>query len=402
MQPLEGIRVVDLALWAAGPGAGGVLAHWGADVIKIEQPRNPDPVRVIGGTAEPGGASVMFKHYNRGKRAIAVDVATDEGYDVLRRLVQRADVFLTSHLTKTRRKLKIDVDDIRAINPEIVYAKVTGQGPAGPDAERGGFDLATFWCRGGLADTAAKAAGVEQPPSMIGHGDGVAAFTLASGICAALLQRERTATVPVVDSSLLGTAMWILGPNIANAQFPDAPNHASIPRELRGPSVNCYRTKDDRYVQLVFLGGEADWLDFYERAEHPELADDPRLANVAFTGALGGADGAAAVAALDEIFAERTLDEWRARLATARGVWAPIQTLEELYDDSQTTANGFIRPVADAPDGLKLVAPPVLFDQDPGDPGRAPDVGEHTDEVLKEVGFTDVDLARYRELGVIR
>jgi crotonobetainyl-CoA:carnitine CoA-transferase CaiB-like acyl-CoA transferase len=403
MQVLEGIKVVDLTMWAAGPGAAAVLAHWGADVIKIEDPRRPDPIRVISGNAPPGTASVMFDHYNRGKRAISVDITRAEGRDVFHRLIENADVFVTSHLPKTRQKLRCDVDDVRAVNPRIVYAKVTGQGPRGPDAERGGFDVATFWSRGGLADTASHAAGVDEPPGMIGHGDGVAGFVLASGICAALVQRERTGTAPVVDASLLGTAMWILAPNIAGAQFAgDAESRLEdVPRRFRSPSTNVFRTKDGRYLQLVFLGGEADWLDFYERIGRPELANDPRFVNVASFGASGSQDNVAAVEALDDLFAQRTLTEWRGILADTRGVWAPVQTLQELYNDSQTRANGFIRAIDDAPDALRLVAPPVLFDEEPGDPARAPAFGEHTDEVLREVGVTDADLARYREQGVV-
>jgi crotonobetainyl-CoA:carnitine CoA-transferase CaiB-like acyl-CoA transferase len=403
MQVLGGIRVVDLTSWAAGPGAAAVLAHWGADVIKIEDPRRPDPIRMLSANSPPGSTSVMFDHYNRGKRAISLDITSDEGRDVFRRLIESADVFVTSHLPKTRQKLGVDVDDIRAINPGIVYAKVTGQGPQGPDAEIGGYDLATYWCRGGLADTSSRAAGVEKPSGMVGHGDGVTGFALASGICAALVQRERTGSAPVVDGSLLGTAMWICAPQIAGMQFgaPSEPGPESLPRTHTSPSTNTFRTKDGRYLQLVFLGGPADWQDFYERIGRPELATDPRFANVASFGATGSEDNVASVQALDEVFAERTLAEWREVLTGSRGVWAAVQTLAELYDDPQTEPNGFIRPVEDADDGLRLVAPPVLFDQDSGVPGRAPDFGEHTAEVLKELGVTDADAERYRKDGVV-
>jgi crotonobetainyl-CoA:carnitine CoA-transferase CaiB-like acyl-CoA transferase len=140
---LEGIKVVDLTMWAFVPSAGGVLAHWGADVVKVEGPRTPDPVRLFGGSLEPGGSSWMFKHYSRGKRGLAVDLTVEEGRAILYRLVERADVFLTSYLAETRRKLGVDIDDIRAHNPEIIYVRGTGQGPRGPDAERGGYDGAT-------------------------------------------------------------------------------------------------------------------------------------------------------------------------------------------------------------------------------------------------------------------
>lgn len=401
MNVLEGIRVIELTAWAAGPGSAAVLGQWGADVIKIEHPKSPDPIRLLSANSPPGTAAVMWDHYNRSKRAITLDITTDEGYAVLRRLIEGADVFITSHLTSTRKKLRCDVHDIRAMNPSIVFAKMTGQGPQGPDAEMGGFDVATFWCRSGLADTAALQANVQEPPGMVGHGDGVAAFTLASGICAALLQRERTGTAPVVDASLLAAAMWMLAPNIAGARTLEDDRPAPIPRTHRPAATNFYRTKDDRYIQLVFLGGDRDWADLFERVGRPEMASDPRLANIASFGAANSADFAQAVGVIDELFAERTLDEWRRVLSGARGVWAPIQSLKELFTDEQVVANGLIRPVPGAADGLELVAPPVLFDQDPGIPDRAPGFGEHTDEVLQEVGFSAGDIDRYRQLGVI-
>lgn len=401
MQVLEGIRVIELTAWAAAPGAAAVLAHWGADVVKIEHPTNPDPVRLLSQYSPPGTTKVMFDHYNRSKRAITLDITSEDGYAVFSRLVEGADVFVTSHLPSTRRKLRCDVEDLRAINPSIIFAKMTGQGPAGPDAEKGGYDLATYWCRGGLADTTAAQANVEEPPGMVGHGDGVAAFTLASGICAALLRRERSGEAPVVDASLLGTAMWQLGPNIAGARTLPDERPPAVPREHRPAPTNYYRTKDGRYIQLVFLGGDRDWSDFFERAGRPELRDDPRLAGINSFGAGVSADNAEAVGVIDALFAERTFAEWRDVLADAKGVWAPVQSLKELFTDPQVLANGFLRPVPGAEDGLELVAPPVLFDGDAGQPGRAPGHGEHTDEVLREIGFTDADVDRYREHGVI-
>src|SRR5260370_40456694 len=255
MNVLEGIRVIDLTMWAFVPSAGGVLAHWGADVIKVETPRSPDPMRLLGGTLEPGGASWFFKHYSRGKRAIALDLANAEGREILYKLVERADVFLTSFLPKTRKKLEFDVDDIRAINPRIIYARGSGQGPKGPEAERGGYDGATWWCRGSLAQTTMDVTGTSWPPGMVGHGDGMSGMTLAGGICAALLKRERTGEPSIVDGSLLGTAIWFNGPAII---YSDVGLRwggvASTTRGAPHPAPITYRTQHRRSLTLPLLG----------------------------------------------------------------------------------------------------------------------------------------------------
>ncbi len=399
MQVLEGIRVIDVTSWAFVPSAGCVLAHWGADVVKVENPRACDPMRLLGGTTDPGGAGVLFKHYNRGKRAVAIDIASDEGREILYRLVESADVFLTSFLTATRKKLGIDVDDIRACNPRIIYAKGTGQGPRGPEAERGGYDGATWWCRGSLADAVMKVSGADWPTGMIGHGDGMSGMTLAGGISAALLQRERTGATPVVDASLLGTAVWFNGPAIIQSKAGNTGFAGGRPpRNQQLAGLIAYRTKDGRFLQLLLLNDhDADWIDMCRHLERSDLATDPRFA----TTAARAENRAELVGILDEVFAQRTYDEWKSILVTTRGVWAPVQTAAEIHEDPQTLANGFVRDVQ-YPDGpLSLVVPPILFDEEAGDPQRAPDFCEHTEDVLGAAGYDAATLATYREAGVI-
>jgi crotonobetainyl-CoA:carnitine CoA-transferase CaiB-like acyl-CoA transferase len=400
MKVMEGVRVVDVTTWAFVPSAGCVLAQWGADVIKVENPTAPDPMRLLGGTLEPGRPSPMFRHYNRGKRAMSIDLNNPEGLKILYKLVEEADVFLTSYLTETRRKLKIDIPDIKAINPRIIYAKGTGQGPNGPEAERGGYDLATWWCRGSLADSVMQVSGVDTPTSMIGHGDGMSGMTLAGGVSAALYQRERTGVASVVDASLLGTAIWFNGPAINSSKGVVRPigPPAKPPRDLMPPGGTTYRTKDGRFLQLLFLGdSDRDWRDFFEHLGRGELANDARFANAMARMENRGA----LMTILDGLFAEATLEEWKARLATAKGVWAPVQTAAEIHDDPQTIANGFVKDVA-YPDGpVPLVAPPILFDEDPGAPGRAPDFCEHTEEIMRDLGFGADSVAALRAAGVI-
>jgi crotonobetainyl-CoA:carnitine CoA-transferase CaiB-like acyl-CoA transferase len=401
VKPLDGIRVIDLTMWAFCPAAGAVLAGWGADVIHIENPASPDPMRVFaGGSAEPGRASWMFKHYNRGKRSLALNLATGEGRDVLHRLVADADVFLTSFLEPTRRKLGFDVDDLRAINPRLVYAKGTGAGPLGPEAHRGGYDGASWWSRGSLSATAMAVTDTTEPPGMVGHGDGLSGLVLAGGIAAGILQRERTGVAPVVDSSLLGTAMWFNAPAITSSGFPPAARlfQSKSDRSAMHWTSNTYRTKDGRFLLLCLLGDFQDeWIDFCQHMERTDLADDPRFA----TAADRAANSPELVAILDEVFAGRTYAEWGRILVTLRGVWAPVQEAREVRDDPQAVANGMITEVG-YPDGpLSLVSPPVMFDQEAARATAAPDFGEHTDQVLTEAGFDAGAIADLRGRGVI-
>jgi crotonobetainyl-CoA:carnitine CoA-transferase CaiB-like acyl-CoA transferase len=398
---LRGLKVIDLTVWAFCPSAGAVLASWGADVVHIENPGAPDPMRVFaGGSAEPGGAHWMFEHYNRGKRAVALNLADERGRDVLFKMVEEADVFLTSYLPATRRKLGIDVDAIRAVNPRIIYAKGTGAGPLGPESERGGYDGASWWARGSLAHTAMSVTDTDVPPGMVGHGDGMSGLVFAGGICAALLQRERTGEAPVVDSSLMGTAMWFNGPAIISSTFPAEQQMFTTkpPREAMPWSGSTYRTGDDRFLYLSLLGDpQKHWVDLCERIGRPELAVDPRFA----TAADRGANNTALIHLLDEVFAGRSLAEWRTALAEAIGVWAPVQTAREMHDDPQTVANRYVQDVKSGGRTLPLVSPPIMFDQNVGDIRRAPEYGEHTDEVLTDLGLGQDEIDELRRAGAV-
>lgn len=402
MDLLKGIRVIDVTMFAFVPAVGGVLAHWGADVIKVESPRMPDPMRLQqGGTLEPGKSGYLFKHYSRGKRSIAIDLGTDKGREILYKLCEDADVFTTSFLADTRKRLKFDVDDIKAINPRIVYVRGSGQGPLGPDAGRGGYDAASWWCRGTLAKQTMDVTGIDWPSGMIGHGDGMSGMTLVAGVCAALLHRERTGVAPVVDGSLMGTAIWFNGFAItAYGLGVDPPGRVSAPRESRLPNMNMYRTQDDRFIQLLMLGNDdRDWVDLCEHLERPDLVSDQRFATAADRQANCG-DG---VRIFDEVFAQRTLEEWKEILQTARGVWSWVQNPDEIFEDPQTLANGFIREAKYSNGGsLRLPAPPIMFDEDAGEPPRAPDFAEHTDEVLAEIGIDKTAADELRAAGVVK
>ena len=280
---LRGVRVVELASWTYVPSAGAALADWGADVIKVEDVKGGDPGRalVIGGfTRENARADVDFilEIGNRGKRSIAIDIKSDTGREYLGRLLATADVFLTNWLPAALERARLTVEEIRALNPNIIIARGTGTGVRGPDANKGGFDAATYLSRGGVAYTMTPF-GTETPAVQgPGFGDLQGGMTLAGGVCAALFHRERTGEPSVVDSSLLAQAMWSIAPSISVADLFDIDGIPGAPPGLAiNPLVNRYKTRDNRWIQLVFLQPDRFWAGFCERIGLPELATDERF-----------------------------------------------------------------------------------------------------------------------------
>jgi crotonobetainyl-CoA:carnitine CoA-transferase CaiB-like acyl-CoA transferase len=402
--PLDGVRVVEVASWMFVPSGGSVLVDWGADVIKVEHPVTGDPQRgLITSGLLPGGADAvnfMMEQPNRGKRSVTLDLAHPDGHEALMKLVETADVFLTNYLPAVRRKLRVDVDDVRARNPQIIVARGSGQGPKGPDAEKGGYDGASFWARGGVAATMPDRNGWPPGQPTPAFGDVMGGLTVAGAIAAALFQRERTGEAGVVDVSLLATALWQISPMVvASKLFGLTKLGGSGDRAISAnPGVGTYRTKDDRYISLMLLQSDKHWADFVTRLGVPDMATDPRFLD----SAARAESSAECVARLDDAFGSRTLDEWKSALADFDGVWTPFQTLDELYSDPQVVANGYL-PTMTAGNGseVQLVASPAQFDEEAVAVERAPEHGEHTELVLLEAGYTWDQIAELKAAGAI-
>ena len=343
----------------------------------------------------------MMQQSNRGKRSVGLDVANPVGRELLYKLAAGCDVFLTNFLPDARRRLRIDVDDIRAVNPNIVYVRGSGQGPKGPDAAKGGYDATAFWSRGGIADALTPPALDVPIMQRAAFGDSIGAMTVAGGIAAALLQRERSGVTSVVDVSLLATAMWVLAPDVVASKLVDPV--AGIPRmgDRRlspNPVGTLYRTRDGRWLLLMMLQPDKDWPDFCKHIDRPDMASDPRYVDAASR----FQNRKACITELDQVFATRTLAEWREKLATMTGPWAPMQTAEELHDDPQVLANGYLSEV-DRGDGhpFKLVANPVQFDETSVALGPSPEMGQHTEEVLLELGLPWEEISAAKESGAL-
>jgi len=400
LKVLDGVRLLEVAEWFFVPGAGTVLADWGADVIKVEHPTRGDPLRgLISSGMIPGaqGHNFFVENGSRNKRSIGLDLTGERGRDILYRLVERADVFLTSFLPAARRRLRIDYEDIAAINPKIIYARGSGQGPRGPEAERGGFDAGSFWARGGVAHMLTEPG---KPPLMqrAAFGDTIGATFIAGGIAAALYRREKTGAGCVVDVSLLGTAVWLMAPDILAAMQlgRDLP-HTDRSR-APNPIMNAYRCQDGSWLMLMMLTPLRHWDEFCQAIEREDLRDEFPLVQWA-----DEAIRARLVAALASHFATRPRGAWIERLLQFDTIHAPVQTPTEVRDDPQVIANRYLVDYEHPTHGpFKVVSSPVQFDGEPTDVRRvAPDAGQDTEEILLELGCDWEQIGSLKESGVI-
>jgi crotonobetainyl-CoA:carnitine CoA-transferase CaiB-like acyl-CoA transferase len=385
-QPLQGVRVVEVAMWAFVPSAGAVLADWGAEVIKVEAPTG-DPIRglTFGGVQPTDGLAYSWEMFNRGKRGIALDLNRTGGQEIVHELAATADVFLTSLLPATREKMRIDDETIRAVNPKIIYASGTGQGPRGPEARKGGYDSISFWSRGSVSASVTPEGSEPIGMPSGAFGDALSGMALAGGIAAALAQKEKTGDGALVDGSLLGTAMWAMQMATIGAAVAGLDEMPKMTRQnTPNPLVNTYQTSDGRWIALCMLQPDLYWAPFCEAIGRGDLAADARFA----TGSERAAHVREAVVALEQTFTMKTLAEWIPILSAQRGQWDVVKKVSELVRDPQAEANGFVQRI-DYGEGrrIPLISNPIQFDRTPPALGPAPGFGCDTDEILLSLGW---------------
>jgi crotonobetainyl-CoA:carnitine CoA-transferase CaiB-like acyl-CoA transferase len=381
--PLDGVAVLELAVALAAPSAAAMLGDWGAAVTKVE-PLTGDPQR--GNTANS-----YFSQDNRAKRSIALDLASDEGRDIMLDLVDRTDVFVTNIRPGGLQRLGMDPASLLERNPRLVYGRLTGYGADGPAADRAGYDIGAFWSRAGVAGALV---GTGEPPvQRPAMGDHTTGLALVAAITTALFDRERTGRGAVVQTSLVRTGAYVVSSDLAAHVNGEAPE-AGLRRALYNPMLACYQAGDGRWFFLLGLEATRHWPNVAAAVGREDLLADDRFGD--FLSLVVHRD--ALVAILDEEFAKFPLDEWAERFEAHDVWWDPVQSFDEVVADPIMQAAGVFRPMEG---GRTAIAAPADVGATAADNevGAAPELGQHTEEILLEAGFTWDDIAALSASG---
>lgn len=396
--PMDGVRVVELTVWVAGPACAGVLADWGADVVKLE-PLDGDPARtyrqMLGGDMP---SNPVFELDNRSKRSVAVDLRTDEGNAIALDLLDAADVFVTNLRASALARLGLDYDTLHARAPALVYGLILGYGLDGPDADKPAYDIGAYWARSSIASLFTPPGG-EPPFQRGGFGDHQVALTAAGAVSAALFARERTGAGQLVTTSLLRQGAYAVGFDLNVALMWGRQIRLGERTTMPNPAMNNYRAGDGRGFWLIGQVADRHWPPLARAVGHAEWLEDERFAT------RGGRarNAAELIRLLDQVFATKSLEEWATVFDGEPDLfWAPINTVDELFADPQFLAGGGLVTVPDGASGTLMLASPSDFSGTPWAPrSLAPELGQHTREVLAELGRTAAEIDDLAALGVI-
>jgi len=387
---------VEVAQWVAAPGAGALLADWGADIVHIEHPLRGDPMR---GLSNVGGLAVdwLFELDNRNKRSATMDISKREGQLVLYRLLEGSDVFITSLRPSELERYNLEYSTLSKLNPKLIYAGLTGYGRRGPDRERRGYDISAFWARSGFMASIREP---DMPPLFPrgGMGDHTSSIALACGITTALFARERTGMGQEVDVSLYNTGAWVLSIDLscalATGEYPPSRKRSETPA-----MTNVYRTKDNKWIYFVHLQQDPYWSAFCRALGLEHIVNDDRFNNIQSRMIYN----TELFDLVEAAIAKRTMEEWKPILDENELIYAPVQDAVDVANDEQAWANDFFATVSHPTLGtIKLVANPIKLSKMPSFIGTtAPQSGQHTEEVLLENGYSWSDIEQLKKQGVI-
>jgi len=398
--PLAGIRVVELGIWVAGPSCAAVLGDWGADVVKIEDPRSGDPMRgfiVRSKEDRERRVSPSFTVDNRNKRSVALNLRNPAGLALAIELIDRADVFVSNVRPAPLERLGLDAETLTRKFPRLIYGQMTGYGHVGPERDRAAFDYAAAWARAGIMASLGEPEGPPpgQRPGMVDHPAGL---SLAGGIAAALFARSRTGRGQIVRTSLFQMGLWMKAVDLQSTLMGGPLPLPESRKAAVNPLFNPYRTRDGRWIYLIMMQGDRHWPDFCRAVGRDDWADDAALQTMR-----GRFDRRVEIIAeLDAVFASKSFDEWAELLDRDNVFWGVAQTDEEVLADPQTAALEMWGRPDDVPEQTPVLKSPVGFSATPASLRRpTPEAGQHTEEVLLEIGCSWERIAELKEQRAI-
>ena len=396
--PMDGVKVVELGIWVAGPAAAGILAEWGADVTKIE-PTKGDPSRIfqfmLGGDMP---TNPVFEMDNRSKRGMAVDLSQDKGKEILFDLLENADVFITNLRPGGLQRLGVDFESIEERFPRLIYCHITAYGREGESADLPSFDVGAFWARSGIASLLSTEDS-DPPFQRGGMGDHSAAMSAAAAISAALFEREKSSKGQLVETSLIRQGAYTISFDL-NALLMWGRTIALGSREGMGnPAMNNYKASCGRRFWLVGIEPFRHWPPLARAVGHPEWIEDERFSDPAAR----AKNAKELISELDKIFATRTLNEWSEIFSSEPDLfWAPVNTPDDLLADQTFNDSGALLDVPDGSTGTLMISTPVDFHRTPAAPrSLAPKLGEHTEAILKELGRSNEEILEMEKTGIV-
>ena len=400
--PMAGVKVIEMSTWAALPGGGAILADWGADVVKVEEPKmGGDPIRnfnMVNVAEQDGQISATWEQDNRGKKAITLDLGTKEGADVLRKLLSTADIFLTSTRPKTLERFDLSWEQLHAAYPPLIMVHLSGFGPKGDDGDRPGYDALCFWARAGFALGLAEpdAPPIGQRPA---QGDHVASITIAGGVAAALYAREKTGKGTHVQTSLFHAGVWVGSPDIIRSAASQTLPFKFSRKMVTNPLVNSYKCRDGKWIQLLNLQADRFWAPLCRAMGREDLIDNPKYATMQER----AKNGAELITIFDQEMAKRDLSQWFAPLDKHEIRYGIVQDALDASNDPQAWANDYYTRVEHPDVGpLQIVTSPFQFSEYETMPlGPSPMLGQNTEEVLIEAGYDFDYINTLRDKGIV-
>ena len=400
---LEGIRVIEVGGAFAMPLAGMLMGSWGAEVIHVEPPGRGDLQRHLlaagmAGWARPHEVNYIWEHVDRNKKSLTVNLKSEEGQQIIHDLVRSGDVFLNNLRPYEMEKFNLDYQTLAEINPGIIYANLTGYGQRGPEKNVGGYDSVAFWARSGVMDLMHEeenAPNISRPA----YGDSLTSHSLLAGVMAALFMRERTGEGQEVEVSLFNTAIYALGTDITGCLISGEDSVRPSRKKMGNPIRNIYPTGGGRWIMLGMTNSQHYWPAFCVAIGREELQDDRRFA----TQEARSENSSELVAIIEEIFVTKTYSQWIDILNSNKLIWSPVKTPLEVTQDEQAIANDYFADWDHPTYGkIRMINNPIKLSKAPAENRcKAPDLGEHTDQVLENLGFSADDIARLKENGIV-